>query len=96
MLQALNMLEKMDLKQMGFNSAPYIHALYQVMNLAFADRDFYYGDPYFPPEEPLQGLLSREYAEHRIRGINPRPMTPTSNRVIPTHSRPGKSLSPLP
>jgi len=76
MLQALNMLEKMDLKPMGFNSAPYIHSLYQIMNLAFADRDFYYGDPYFPPEEPLQGLLSKKYAEDRIKGINPQANDP--------------------
>lgn len=66
MLQALNMLENLDLKAMGFNSAKYIHALYQVMNLAFADRDFYYGDPYFPPEEPMKGLLSKEYARDRL------------------------------
>jgi len=71
MLQALNMLETMDLKAMGYNSAAYIHALYQVMNLAFADRDFYYGDPYFPPEEPLRGLLSKEYARERIKLIRP-------------------------
>ncbi len=70
MLQALNMLENLDLKKMGFNSADYIHALYQVMNLAFADRDFYYGDPYFPPEEPLQGLLSKDYARERLKLIN--------------------------
>ncbi|MCX6573162.1 MAG: gamma-glutamyltransferase [Candidatus Aminicenantes bacterium] len=67
MLQALNMLERMDLKGLGFNSAAYIHTLYQVMNLAFADRDFYYGDPYFPPEEPLLGLLSKDYARERIK-----------------------------
>jgi gamma-glutamyltranspeptidase/glutathione hydrolase len=67
MLQALNMLETIDLKALGFNSAAYIHALYQVMNLAFADRDFYYGDPYFPPEEPLRGLLSKEYARDRVK-----------------------------
>ncbi len=71
MLQALNMLEQIDLKSMGYNSAQYIHTLYQVMNLAFADRDFYYGDPYFPPAEPLQGLLSKEYARQRVKGINP-------------------------
>jgi gamma-glutamyltranspeptidase/glutathione hydrolase len=70
MLQALNMLEPMDLKAMGYNSAEYIHALYQVMNLAFADRDFYYGDPYFPPEEPLNGLLSKEYARERAKLID--------------------------
>ncbi|MCU0367516.1 MAG: gamma-glutamyltransferase [Cyclobacteriaceae bacterium] len=70
MLQALNMLENFDLKAMGFNSARYIHTLYQVMNLTFADRDFYYGDPYFAPEEPIKGLLSKEYAKERIKSIN--------------------------
>lgn len=69
MLQALNMLENFDLKAMGYNTAPYIHTLYQVMNLAFADRDFYYGDPYFPPEEPIRGLLSKDYARERVKQI---------------------------
>jgi gamma-glutamyltranspeptidase/glutathione hydrolase len=66
MLQALNILENADLRAMGYNSARYIHTLYQAMNLAFADRDFYYGDPYFPPEEPLRGLLSKDYAKERF------------------------------
>ncbi len=70
MLQALNMLEDVDLKEMGFNSARYIHTLYQVMNLAYADRDFYYGDPYYPPEEPMEGLLSKEYARSRYSQID--------------------------
>src|SRR5687768_12606752 len=65
LLQALNILENFDLKSMGFNSTRYIHALYQTMNLSFADRDFYYGDPYFPPEEPIKGLLSKDYAKGR-------------------------------
>ncbi len=70
MLQALNMLENFDLQAMGYNSTRYVHSLYQVMNMAFADRDFYYGDPYFPPEEPLEGLLSKEYAKVRIQQID--------------------------
>ena len=70
MLQMLNMLEGFDLKAMGHNSAEYIHMLYQVMNLAFADRDFYYGDPYFPPEEPIAGLLSKDYAIQRVAQID--------------------------
>ncbi len=70
MLQMLNILENMDLKDMGYNSVNYIHTLYQVMNLAFADRDFYYGDPYFPPEEPIKGLLSKEYAKERLKELN--------------------------
>jgi gamma-glutamyltranspeptidase/glutathione hydrolase len=65
LLQALNILENFDLKSMGYNSTRYIHTLYQAMNLAFADRDFYYGDPYFPPDEPIRGLLSKEYAKER-------------------------------
>src|SRR5262249_45832579 len=70
MLQALNILETMDVKAMGYNSARYLHALYQAMNLAFADRDFYYGDPYFAPEEPRHGLLSKEYAKQRAAKID--------------------------
>jgi gamma-glutamyltranspeptidase/glutathione hydrolase len=56
---------------MGYNSVRYVHTLYQAMSLAFADRDFYYGDPAFPPEEPIRGLLSRDYARERARLINP-------------------------
>ncbi len=48
---------------MGYNQCTVHPYLYQTMNLAFADRDFYYGDPYFPPEEPMKGLLSKEYAK---------------------------------
>ena len=70
MLQALNILENADLRSMGFNSAKYMHTLYQAMSLAFADRDFYYGDPYFPPEEPAKGLLSKEYAKARYATID--------------------------
>mgnify|MGYP000073565712 CR=1 FL=1 len=70
MLQALNILENIDLKSMGFNSTRYIHTLYQVMNLTFADRDFYYGDPYRAPEEPMKGLLSKEYAKERLKAID--------------------------
>ena len=70
MLQALNMLENIDLKSMGFNSVNYIHTLYQVMNHVYADRDFYYGDPYYPPEEPIEGLLSKAYAKARLKDIN--------------------------
>ena len=70
MLQALNILENFDLKAMGYNSTRYINTLYQTMSLAFADRDFYYGDPAFPPEEPIRGLLSKDYARQRAKLIN--------------------------
>ncbi|MBB2147917.1 gamma-glutamyltransferase family protein [Pedobacter gandavensis] len=69
MLQALNILENFDLKGMGYNSPKYIHTLYQAMNLSFADRDFYYGDPTTMPKGPIQGLLSKDYAKERAKLI---------------------------
>src|ERR1700732_575550 len=71
MLQALNILENFDLKPMGYNSARYIHTLYQAMNLAYADRDFYYGDPSYSPAPPIVGLLSKDYARERAKLIRP-------------------------
>ncbi|MCA1624557.1 MAG: gamma-glutamyltransferase [Acidobacteria bacterium] len=70
MLQTLNILENFDLKGMGYNSARYVHTIYQAISLAFADRDFYYGDPYFAPAEPMEGLLSKAYAKERSKLIN--------------------------
>ncbi len=70
LLQTLNILEGFDLKRMGYNTPEYIHTLYQAMNLAYADRDFYYGDPYYPPEEPIAGLLSKDYARSRAKLIH--------------------------
>ncbi|MBI5858705.1 MAG: gamma-glutamyltransferase [Sphingobacteriales bacterium] len=69
LLQSLNILENFDLKAMGYNSSKYIHTIYQTMSMTFADRDFYYGDPYFPPEEPMKGLLSKDYAKQRAAQI---------------------------
>ncbi|MDF2158022.1 gamma-glutamyltransferase [Algoriphagus sp. CAU 1675] len=68
LLQSLNILENFDLKSMGYNSANYIHTVYQAMSLAFADRDFYYGDPAFV-KSPMKGLLSKEYAKERAKLI---------------------------
>ena len=69
MLQTLNILENFNLKDMGYNSSRYIHTVYQAMNLAFADRDFYYGDPYVNSGQPMKGLLSKEYAKARAATI---------------------------
>ena len=70
LLQMLNMLETLDVAALGYNSANYVHALYQVMNRAYADRDFYYGDPYTAPAEPVAGLLSKEYARSRMEDFD--------------------------
>ncbi len=91
MLQALNILEDIDIKAMGYNSARYIHTLYQVMNLAFADRDFYYGDPYTPPEEPIEGLLSKKYAAERRKLIDRLKNNPDTRPGDPYRFQRGKN-----
>ena len=71
LLQALNILENFNLNTMGYNSPQYINTIYQSMSLAFADRDFYYGDPYFAKGmQPMKGLLSKDYAKARAQLID--------------------------
>ena len=91
MLQMLNILENFDLAGMGYNTTRYIHTLYQAMNLAFADRDFYYGDPYFPPEEPVQGLLSKDYARDRALLIDPARNNANAGPGDPYQYQPGRN-----
>ena len=62
LLQTLNILEGVDLKAFGVNSAEYIHHVHEAIKLAYADRNAYYGDPAFT-QVPIAGLLSKPYAE---------------------------------
>jgi gamma-glutamyltranspeptidase / glutathione hydrolase len=71
MLEALNILEGFDLKAMGHNSAPYLHAVTEALKLSFADRNKYVGDPKFVPNIPMKALLSKEYAAARRAQIDP-------------------------
>jgi gamma-glutamyltranspeptidase / glutathione hydrolase len=64
LLQALGMLASFDLRALGHNSAPYIHAVAEALKLAFADRERYYGDPEHAVV-PLAELLSPAYARGR-------------------------------
>jgi len=70
LLEALNILERFDLKAMKHNSADYIHTVAEALKLAYADRDTYYGDPRFV-QTPAEGLLSKAYANERARLIDP-------------------------
>ncbi len=70
LMQSLNILENFDLRAMGHNSTAYIHTVSQAINLAFADRQTYYGDPDFA-DIPIDGLLSKDYARERAKLINP-------------------------
>jgi gamma-glutamyltranspeptidase/glutathione hydrolase len=68
--QALKILEGFDLASMGHNSPEYIHTVSQALNLAFADREQYVGDPDFS-DVPIKELLSEEYLSQRRSLIDP-------------------------
>ena len=67
--QTLQMLEDDDLASLGHNSPDYIHLVSQALNLAFADRHYYYGDPDYV-DVPMDGLLSKEYTRARRSAID--------------------------
>jgi gamma-glutamyltranspeptidase/glutathione hydrolase len=71
MLQALNILEGMNVRYMRHNSAAYLHAVTESLKLAFADRNRWVGDPRHVPPIPMSGLLSKDYAARRRALINP-------------------------
>ena len=68
--QALKILEGFDLASMGHNSAQYIHTVSQALNLAFADREQYVGDPEFV-DVPIKEMLAEEYLAQRRALIDP-------------------------
>lgn len=70
LLQTLALLDGIDLKAMGHNSADYVHTLAEALKLGFADRERYYGDPAVV-EVPMARLLSADYAAARRRQIDP-------------------------
>ena len=64
LLQSLRMLERFDLKKMGYHSTDTIHVAVESMKLALADRDRYYADPLFETV-PMKQMLSDDYTNMR-------------------------------
>ena len=73
--QALNILDGIALRELGRNSAEYVHVVAEAIKLAAADREAFYGDPRFV-RVPLDRLLSTNYAAQRRRLIDPRQASP--------------------
>ncbi len=63
-LEMLNIMERFPLAQMGHNSADALQAMIEAKKLAYADMYRYVADPKFS-QVPVQGMLSKEYAEQR-------------------------------
>jgi gamma-glutamyltranspeptidase/glutathione hydrolase len=64
MVLILNMLDGVDLRSLGFNTAEYIHLLSQVIDLAMSDSHRYVGDP--DVADMPASLYSAEYAKARF------------------------------
>jgi gamma-glutamyltranspeptidase/glutathione hydrolase len=81
-IELLNILEGLPLREQGTNSAATIHDLAEAMKLAYADRAEYLGDPAFA-DIPVKGLISKAYAA-KLRA-----------EIAPDQARPSASIKPL-
>jgi gamma-glutamyltranspeptidase/glutathione hydrolase len=68
--QALRLLDGINLKGHGHNSADYIHTIVEAFKLAYADRHAYIGDPRFV-DVPIGGMLEEDYIAERRSLIDP-------------------------
>ncbi|MGB5312477.1 MAG: gamma-glutamyltransferase [Polyangiales bacterium] len=57
----LQILDGMPLRELGHNTATYVHTVVQALELAMADREAWVGDPEFA-EVPIGELLDPQYA----------------------------------
>uniref|UniRef100_A0A8D2LPU6 Gamma-glutamyltransferase n=3 Tax=Varanus komodoensis TaxID=61221 RepID=A0A8D2LPU6_VARKO len=68
-LLALNVLENFNLKEMGHNTAQYLHALTEALKVSFADTWWFCADPE-QTSVPTTKLLSKSYARDRSKLID--------------------------
>ena len=69
-IEILNILEGFPLGAQGLNSAATLHEMAEAEKLAYADRAAWLGDPDFV-KIPLQGLVSKAYAQTLRAKISP-------------------------
>ena len=74
--QIFGMLESFKLKEQVPNSASYIHKLSEVFRRAYADRNYYLGDPDFI-DIPVTNLTDKDYLAERISNFMKDTVTPS-------------------
>jgi gamma-glutamyltranspeptidase/glutathione hydrolase len=77
LIEMFHMLEHYELASMEFGSARYDHTMLEVMRRAFADRSKFLGDPDFV-KLPVATLTSPEWADERMKSIDPDRATPST------------------
>jgi gamma-glutamyltranspeptidase/glutathione hydrolase len=68
LIEALLLLEQVGIEGLAHNSATYLHRLVECLNLAFADREAFFGDPGFV-EVPIDWLLHPATIARRAAAI---------------------------
>ena len=86
-LQILGMLENFDLPQLGSGSPESWHLIGEAMQLAYADRAAYLGDPGFV-YVPVDGLLNKDYLKNRAALIKPDSALGTYEAGTPPEAEP--------
>jgi gamma-glutamyltranspeptidase/glutathione hydrolase len=81
MAEMANILERWDLRALGFHSPEVIHLYAEVWKRAYADRNQYLADPDFV-DVPLERMTSTEYADERAATISMTSAT-ASTQVAP-------------
>ena len=69
-LEMMNILENVNLKSFGHNSAQYLHYLIEAKKLAYADLRKWVGDPEFN-DLPVNEMTSKSYAKKQFTRIDP-------------------------
>jgi gamma-glutamyltranspeptidase / glutathione hydrolase len=66
--QALALVERVGIDGLAHNSADYLHRVVECLNLALADREYYFGDPRFV-DVPVDWLLDPETVARRAAWV---------------------------
>jgi gamma-glutamyltranspeptidase/glutathione hydrolase len=70
-IEMLNLLEPRQLHRKPFLGPDHVHLLVQAKQIAYNDRDGLLADPDYA-DVPVERLISKEYAKHRARLIDPK------------------------
>ncbi len=69
-LEMLNIMEGFDIRQLGHNTADYLHVVTEAKRIAFADRSAFLADRDHMQKDVLKRLLSKDYAAERRKEID--------------------------
>jgi len=77
MAEIANILDRYDLTDVGWHSPESIHLYAEAFRRAYADRNYYLGDPDYV-EQPIERMISKAYAEERASTIDRGRATPSA------------------